>query len=113
MMLKTLLTSALCALTLLAADAQARCTGKDRVSVFRSDCASAWHGRNLWRSALGAQNLCPKLGTVVIKWDLKSHKDQTWWLKTGKKRRTKTAAKVRGMYCCKDLGICDRADAYK
>ena len=91
--------------------AWASCSGADRIPHKQAECLHVWwKSRPLWVD-LGAYrtNKCPASNLpTVVKWDLKSHGDYTWYLsKPEQKRRKRTAARVRSAYCCADLGLCN------
>ena len=97
-----------------AGTADASCTGSNRISHGSAECLHGWWDNNSWPndSKFGAQNLCPDWGKVVAKVDIEAASDRTWHLDDGDKRRGSTSNRVRGVYCCKDLGdeMCDKED---
>ena len=106
--MRTVIAMSVAALSLfVSVQALGKCDGSDRIRIDKAGCVHTWHSNALLRAHLGAQSKCPD-ATVVVKWDLKAHKDYTWYLKDGKKRRAKVPAKVRRAYCCRDLGLCNR-----
>ena len=97
------------AVALRSADASCR-SSRDRIPHAQADCVHTWTSGNVFHTRIGAQHLCPELGKAVVKWDLRAQKDRTWTLSTSAKRRARVVAIVNGAYCCRDLGVCRRAD---
>ena len=85
------------------------------MTFHHSECLHGWWDNNDWpkKSTFGAQvqNDCHLWGTVVAKVDLASCSDKTWHLNNTSKRRGSEACRVRGIYCCKDIGdLCEKKD---
>ena len=100
--------------TMTMAAAHAACEWRHRISHRESECLSAeWkNSKPLMtlpsRNWVTAQSSCSDLGRVVVKIDLKGEMDRTWHLHDNHKRRGEYSAKIRGVYCCRDLGVCHR-----
>ncbi len=103
------------ALLLLPADAEAgrQCNRSERVDHRNSECLYAWwKNRGLLRtSPYHVSNQCSQYGKVVAKVDLVSASDRTIHLIDDNPRDGGTRHRIRGISCCSDMGICNRADA--
>ena len=87
-------------------EANAACEGSNRLYHGDSSCLSAGWDNGSWTSTnrtYWAKNNCSYAGKVVAKIDLKSASDRTWHLNDGSKRTGSGSAKIRNIYCCKDL----------
>ena len=87
-------------------EANAACEGSNRLYHGDSSCLSAGWNNGGWASTnrtYWAKNNCSYAGKVVAKIDLKSASDRTWHLNDGSKRTGSGSAKIRNIYCCKDL----------
>ena len=105
---------AFAAIMVVAGAASASCGISDRVGFVGASCLHAWWDNNNWpkKSTFGAQvqNDCHEWDKVVAKVDLKDCSDKTWHLTNTNKRRGSEACRVNGIYCCKDMGICNKFD---
>ena len=105
---------AFAAIMVVAGAAYASCTGSNRVTFHHTECLHGWWDNNDWpkKSTFGAQaqNDCHLWDKVVAKVDLASCSDKTWHLTNTNTRRGSEACRVRGIYCCKDLGVCRKKD---
>ena len=93
--------------------AQAYCDKGKRIKHSRAECVDAWWSDRGLYVKIGAQNRCSDIGPAVVKFDAIAEKDYTWTLRDAKKKRLRTARRIRGAYCCPDLGVCNRSDAAK
>lgn len=102
------------AIIIVAGGAYASCGISDRVTFHHTECLHGWWDNNNWpkKSTFGAQaqNDCHLWDKVVAKVDLRSCSDKTWHLTNTNARRGSEACTVNGIYCCKDLGVCRKAD---
>ena len=88
---------------------EAACGRKYRVSHRDATCLKAQWSNDTWGTKFRAQNLCPDLGTTVVRWDLRNTGDLTWRLSGRNPRQRKgVLTTVRWAWCCADLGICYR-----
>ena len=106
---------AFAAIMVVAVAAYASCGISDRKTFHHVECLHGWWDNNEWprKSTFGAQvqNNCHEWGTVVAKVDLASCSDKTWHLNNTNTRRGSEACRVRGIYCCMDIGdLCDKSD---
>ncbi len=101
-------------LVLSAAAVEAACGVRDRVSHRDSECLSAsWHNSSTMavNNTYSVRNMCPELGRVVVKIDLRQDMDRTLHLHNGYERTGYTEARIRWIYCCSDLSTaCNRSD---
>ena len=100
-------------LLLLPADAAAgQCSGQNRVDHADAECLYAWwNNRGLLRnSPWHVSNQCPAYGKVVAKVDLVAARDRTIHLPDSLPRDGDTRHRIRGIYCCSDMGVCNRSD---
>ena len=111
---RPLLALAIAALVLQAPAVEAACGKKHRVSHRDSECLSAWwenHNSMYRHNVYHVRNMCPELGRVVAKVDLKEEMDRTMYLDNGATRSGKTKFRIRWIYCCADLSrLCNRSD---
>ena len=87
-------------------EANAACEGSNRLYHGDSSCLSAGWDNGSWTSTnrtYWAKNNCSYAGKVVAKIDRKSASDKTWHLNDGNRRTGSGRAKIRNIYCCKDL----------
>ena len=98
----------------LSAAAEAACGVRDRVSHRDAECLSAsWHNSSTMavNNTYSVRNMCPDLGVVVVKVDLRQDMDRTLHLHDGNERTGYTEARIRWIYCCSDLSTaCNRSD---
>ncbi|TGG80114.1 MAG: hypothetical protein ERJ69_06420 [Aphanocapsa feldmannii 288cV] len=83
------------------------CNKPDRVHANDSYCLEADHSnKNFpWRKAsASAKNKCSQFGKMIVKVDRTAASDWTWHLENSDKRKKSGTAKIRGVYCCDDLG---------
>lgn len=83
------------------------CEKSDRVHANDSYCLDGGHSnKNFpWKKASAhAKNKCSQFGKMVVKVDRTSASDWTWHLENSDKRKKSGTAKIRGVYCCDDLG---------
>ena len=103
------------ALLLLPADAEAgrQCSRSERVDHRNAECLYAWWKNRgvLRKSPYHVSNQCSQYGKVVAKVDLVSASDRTLHLADALPRDGDTRHRIRGISCCSDMGICNRADA--
>ena len=110
----TVLAAVLAISTMIMGTAHAACEWKHRIPHGESECLSAeWENPNRpltisARNWVTAQSTCSDLGRVVVKIDLVHEMDRTWHLHNNQERRGEYSAKIRGVYCCRDLGVCRR-----
>lgn len=114
------LTAALLISTVAPGPAMAECNSSDRIVHREAECLHAWKKRKpqcwwgpVWACFLtevSVRNECPDLGRVVAKVDLKDAEDMTIYLPDGHTWRESTLSEVRDIYCCSDLGHCNRPD---
>ncbi len=101
-------------LVLSAAAVEAACGVRDRVSHRDSECLRAsWHNSSTMavNNTYSVRNMCPELGRVVVKIDLRQDMDRTLHLHNGYERTGYTEARIRWIYCCSDLSAaCNRSD---
>ena len=87
-------------------EADAACEGRNRLYHGDSSCLSAGWDNGGWDSVnrtYWTKNNCAYAGKVVAKIDLKSASDKTWHLNDSNTRYGAGMAKIRNIYCCKDL----------
>jgi len=112
------------ALSLVPTDVQASCGSSNRLSMSNADCVSG--GKHNWkhygfprgRAWAELDGSCYHLLSVApdrydelwVKVDRKSASDWTWKLTNVNKREKSGHATIRGVYCCKDKGICNMSD---
>ena len=94
---------------------EAACGKSNRMSHRDADCLSAWWDNNNHDSyqynTFHVQNVCPSLGRVVAKVDLRDTTDRTLYLDNGATRSGHTKFPIRWIYCCTDLStLCKRSD---
>ena len=102
------------ALLLLPENAEAsQCSRAERVNHRDAECLYAWwKNRGLFKkSPYHVSNQCSEYGKVVAKVDLASASDRTIHLIDDIPRDGDTRHRIRGISCCSDMGICNRADA--
>ena len=102
------------ALLLLPENAEAsQCSRAERVNHRDAECLYAWwKNRGLFKkSPYHVSNQCSQYGKVVAKVDLVSASDRTLHLADALPRDGDTRHRIRGISCCSDMGICNRADA--
>ncbi len=103
------------ALLLLPADAEAgrQCSRSERVNHRDAECLYAWWKNRglLKKSPYHVSNQCSEYGKVVAKVDLAAARDRTLHLIDDIPRDGDTRHRIRGISCCSDMGICNRADA--
>ncbi len=101
-------------LVLSAAAAQAACGVRDRVSHRDAECLSAsWdnYSGTALDNTYRVRNMCPDLGRVVAKVDVRHDMDRTRHLPDGIERTGYTEGRIRWIYCCSDLSAaCNRSD---
>ena len=111
-------------LSLVPTDVWASCGSSNRLSMSNSDCVSG--GKHNWkhygfprgRAWAELDGSCWHLLSVApdrydelwVKIDRKSASDWTWKLTNVNKREKSGHATIRGVYCCKDKGICNKSD---
>ena len=96
------------------ADAEAsQCSRGERVDHRNAECLYAWWKNRglLKKSPWHVSNQCSEYGKVVAKVDLVSASDRTIHLTDALPRDGDTRHRIRGIACCSDMGICNRADA--
>ena len=102
------------ALVLSAAAAEAACGISDRVSHRDAECLSAsWDNYSgiTFDNTYRVRNMCPDLGVVVAKVDVRQDMDRTRHLHDGTERTGYTEGRIRWIYCCSDLSAaCNRSD---
>ena len=99
---------------LLPADVEAsQCSRGERVDHRNAECLYAWWKNRglLKKSPWHVSNQCSEYGKVVAKVDLVSASDRTIHLTDALPRDGDTRHRIRGIACCSDMGICNRADA--
>ena len=102
------------ALLLLPENAEAsQCSRAERVNHRDAECLYAWWKNRglLKKSPYHVSNQCSEYGKVVAKVDLASASDRTIHLIDDIPRDGDTRHRIRGISCCSDMGICNRADA--
>ena len=102
------------ALLLLPENAEAsQCSRAERVNHRDAECLYAWWKNRgvLRKSPYHVSNQCSEYGKVVAKVDLASASDRTIHLIDDIPRDGDTRHRIRGISCCSDIGICNRADA--
>ena len=102
------------ALLLLPENAEAsQCSRGERVNHRDAECLYAWWKNRglLKKSPYHVSNQCSEYGRVVAKVDLVSASDRTIHLIDDIPRDGDTRHRIRGISCCSDMGICNRADA--
>ena len=102
------------ALLLLPENAEAsQCSRGERVNHRDAECLYAWWKNRglLKKSPYHVSNQCSEYGKVVAKVDLVSASDRTIHLIDDIPRDGDTRHRIRGISCCSDMGICNRADA--
>ena len=113
---KPLLAAALAVpvLVLLATTVEAACGVRDRGSHRDSECLQAWWDNKNDRyeyNTYHVRNMCPDLGRVVAKVDLREARDRTPHLDNGQWRIGYTDNRIDWIYCCSDLStLCNRSD---
>ncbi len=91
------------------------CDNAYRVDHGQSECLQAWWKNSKWpdrpTTSYGARNLCSEYGKVVAKISRKGIVDTQWTLKGSNERTGGSTAKVKRIYCCKDLSdLCNKSD---
>ena len=100
--------------TMTMAAAHAACEPRHRIPHGESECLSAeWKNHrptvtNVPWNWGTARSSCSDLGRVVAKVDLRGTSDRIWHLHDNNVRRHNTSARIRHVYCCRDLGVCHR-----
>ena len=103
----------------IAAASHASCTGSDRLTIAESNCLDGDHTNTCTLRAFGkcighsstywVQSSCWWSGTVVAKIDIAGAADKTWHIENAARRSGSSSSnKTRGVYCCNDLGLCNR-----
>ena len=90
-----------------------QCSRPERVDHRDAECLYAWWKNRglLKKSPYHVSNQCSEYGKVVAKVDLVSARDRTIHLNDRIPRDGDTRNRIRGIACCSDMGICNRADA--
>ncbi len=87
---------------------------RDRVSHRDAECLSAsWdnYSGTALDNTYRVRNMCPDLGRVVAKVDVRHDMDRTRHLPDGIERTGYTEGRIRWIYCCSDLSAaCNRSD---
>ena len=96
-----------------AGQVHAACGKSKRMQHYNADCLEASYKNRGWprSSSASAKNLCPELGKVVVKVDIRGWQDRTWHLSTDQKRSFSSDVHIRGVFCCKDLSdLCNTSE---
>ncbi len=90
-----------------------QCSRGERVNHRDAECLYAWWKNRglLKKSPYHVSNQCSEYGKVVAKVDLAAARDRTLHLADALPRDGDTRHRIRGISCCSDMGICNRADA--
>lgn len=94
------------------------CTGSNRLSLDAAACLDGGTSSDCSWKLFGTcmsvfytawvQSKCSGDGTkVVAKIDVEGHQDYTWHQTNNGKRTLESFSKIRGAYCCDDLGKCN------
>ena len=99
----------------IAGASHASCTGSNRLTIGESSCLDGSHTSSCsdrifsaciaYSSTYWAQGRCKE--KVVAKIDIAGGTDATWHLTNFLKKTGTSSKKVRGVYCCDDLGRCN------
>ena len=121
--LLTALAAGLVLSTMTAGAAFADCDAENRIKHDRAECLHGkvkkprpitiiWDGPIAFlHNVVEVRNDCLNFGTVVAEIDIKGGPDLHYTLVSGTTESHTIRSKINGIYCCSDLGICQRDDA--